>query len=184
MTSRTATFSDLLIAVAGWALAVCAAWAALIVLAALVEAATGGRWRATTWVGCPPALRRTLLALLGVALASAPAQVSAQVTASALGAGSGAGSGAATGVRRSPPELALPVPSRPSGGLRAGHPVVVRPGDSLWRLAAARLPSTATAAEVCALVERLHADNRDVIGPDPDLIRPGQRLVAPPEHPS
>ena len=42
---------------------------------------------------------------------------------------------------------------------------------------------TADDAEVLSAVTRWHARNRHVIGPDPDLLHPGQRLV-PPHHPS
>jgi hypothetical protein len=148
-------FDDLLVAAATWLLAGCAVWAALIGLAALVEASTAGRLPATTWVGCPPALRRALLAGLGVVL------VTSQVPATAEQRG-------------------LPSPARPLGGRPVAQPrLVVRPGDALWRLAEDRLPPTATAAEVADLVLRLHRRNREVIGPDPDLIRPGERLVVP-----
>ncbi|GAB3656504.1 hypothetical protein GCM10027596_10780 [Nocardioides korecus] len=57
--------------------------------------------------------------------------------------------------------------------------VVVRPGDCLWDLAARRLPPGASRAEVAAAVRRLHALNHRLIGPDPDLLRPGQRLAVP-----
>jgi hypothetical protein len=59
---------------------------------------------------------------------------------------------------------------------------VVRPGDMLWRLAEDRLPGSAPAQAVATLVERLHRRNRAVIGPDPDLIRPGEHLVVPSLH--
>ena len=58
-------------------------------------------------------------------------------------------------------------------------PVVVAPGDTLWALAAASLPAGATPAEVQRQVETIHRVNRTVIGPDPDLIRPGQRIDVP-----
>ncbi|MGY1436186.1 transglycosylase family protein [Streptomyces reniochalinae] len=48
------------------------------------------------------------------------------------------------------------------------HRVTVRPGDSLSRIAAER--------DVPGGWTELYAHNRDVIGDDPDLIRPGQRL--------
>jgi nucleoid-associated protein YgaU len=57
--------------------------------------------------------------------------------------------------------------------------VVVRPGDSLWRIAQARLPSDADDAQVAAAVATLYAANRPVIGPDPDRLEPGQHLVFP-----
>ncbi|MFC8922745.1 LysM peptidoglycan-binding domain-containing protein [Cellulosimicrobium sp. NPDC057127] len=57
--------------------------------------------------------------------------------------------------------------------------VVVLRGDTLWAIAARALPADASDADVAAAVERWHAANVDVIGADPDLIRPGQVLVAP-----
>lgn len=56
---------------------------------------------------------------------------------------------------------------------------VVRPGDTLWGVAAAHLPAGATEAEVAAEWPRWWAANRDVVGPDPDLIHPGQVLQRP-----
>lgn len=61
-----------------------------------------------------------------------------------------------------------------------GAVVRVRPGDSLWRLAARRLAPDASTADLASYTRRVHACNRDVIGPDPDLLRPGQRLRLPP----
>lgn len=58
-------------------------------------------------------------------------------------------------------------------------PVVVRPGDSLWSIAAAHLPPDASATEITEGWHAWWATNRRVIGPDPDLIHPGQRLQPP-----
>lgn len=60
----------------------------------------------------------------------------------------------------------------------AGEVVVLR-GDTLWSIAARTLPADASDADVAAAVQRWHAANEAVIGGDPDLIRPGQVLVAP-----
>jgi nucleoid-associated protein YgaU len=57
--------------------------------------------------------------------------------------------------------------------------VVVRPGDSLWRIAAAHLPPGAGPADVAAAWPAWYAANRATIGTDPGLIRPGQVLTAP-----
>lgn len=66
----------------------------------------------------------------------------------------------------------------------AGHParperVTVRAGDSLWAIAARSLGPHATDPAVAATWPRWWAGNRSVIGPDPDLLRPGQRLQPP-----
>ncbi len=57
--------------------------------------------------------------------------------------------------------------------------VLVAPGDTLWSIAASHLPPGASDADVAAAVHRWYAANREVVGADPDLIRPGQRLEAP-----
>jgi hypothetical protein len=75
-----------------------------------------------------------------------------------------------------PVALVSPPPRRhvsPAAG------IVVRAGDSLWTLAARRLGPGASAAEIAVAWPRLYAANRAVIGTDPDLIHPGQRLVPP-----
>ena len=70
-----------------------------------------------------------------------------------------------------------------AGGVRAtagpGH--VVAPGDTLWSIAARRLRRSASPALIAATWPRWYAANRPRVGPDPAVIRPGQRLVAPKE---
>ena len=161
------TFDDLLVTLAEWLLLGCAAWVTAIGVAALVEAASRGRLPATTWVGCPRAVRRLLLGGLGVALAVSP------------------GAAFATGSSREPagppPDLGLPVPAR-TVSREAPHPthrIEVRAGDCLWNLARSRLPAGASPAQVAALADATYRRNRGVIGDDPDLVRPGQQLVLP-----
>lgn len=60
-------------------------------------------------------------------------------------------------------------------------PVIVRRGDTLWDIAARHLGEGATDAQIARVWPRWWAANREVIGPDPDLILPGTRLV-PPDH--
>lgn len=57
--------------------------------------------------------------------------------------------------------------------------VVVHRGDSLWSIARRHLGPGATDAEVAAVWPHWYAANRTVIGPDPDLLLPGQVLHAP-----
>ncbi|WP_457206939.1 LysM peptidoglycan-binding domain-containing protein, partial [Nocardioides sp. P5_C9_2] len=80
-----------------------------------------------------------------------------------------------------PPHVA-PAPSRrtPVAAAPRGDEVIVRAGDSLWSLAAARLPATAGPGEVEDAWRAVYAANRAEIGADPGLIRPGQRLHLPP----
>lgn len=127
----------------------------------------------------------------------ATAAVDRRDAAPVLDALPGALGGAARGVDGAPDtdDLAdlldgLPLPDRPgtdgpaavppaaapteTSGTTAHH--VVRAGDTLWAVAAAGLPRDAAAADVLAATRRLHALNRDVVGDDPDLVLPGQRL--------
>ena len=80
-----------------------------------------------------------------------------------------------------------PLPQQPSGSnLVTGTPrpdpghVVVSAGDTLWSLAGEQLGPLAGDAEIAALWPRWYEANRDTIGPDPGLIRPGQVLTVPP----
>ncbi|HYN74665.1 MAG TPA: LysM domain-containing protein [Candidatus Limnocylindria bacterium] len=55
----------------------------------------------------------------------------------------------------------------------------VAAGDSLWSIAARHLPPGADASAVARAWPRWWHANRDVIGADPGLIRPGQELRRP-----
>lgn len=160
----TGAFDDLLVAGAAWAMVVAAGWAGAVLTAAVLEAVSSGRYTLTTRLGCPAVARRALLSALGVVLAGGGAVVAAPVSAT-------------PGASVRP----LPVPARPTGSAHVQPQlhVEVRPGDSLWRLNRQRAPRAAT-RDLARLVERTYRTNRPVIGPDPDLIRPGQRLVLPP----
>jgi nucleoid-associated protein YgaU len=57
--------------------------------------------------------------------------------------------------------------------------ITVRPGDSLWRIAARALPRDTAPAVVERSWHRWYAANRGVIGADPNLIQPGQQLTPP-----
>ncbi|MGH3316663.1 MAG: LysM peptidoglycan-binding domain-containing protein [Nocardioidaceae bacterium] len=83
----------------------------------------------------------------------------------------------------------LPVPDRPWGTRAAPRTtrsepehVRVRRGDSLWTIAAqhpADRASPPSQTEIAAAWPRWFDLNRTRIGDDPDLIRPGTRLVVP-----
>jgi hypothetical protein len=73
-------------------------------------------------------------------------------------------------------------------GLRAGATreplVVVEPGDTLWAIAADHVADDRTGSdpsdgEIAAAVTRWHDANRQVLGTNPDLIRPGTVLHQP-----
>jgi nucleoid-associated protein YgaU len=77
-----------------------------------------------------------------------------------------------------PRDARPPREARPVGG----RTVVVRPGDSLWAIARRDVGPSATATQVAAEWPRWWTANRRVIGRNPDVIRPGQRLVPPTEQ--
>ena len=80
-----------------------------------------------------------------------------------------------------------PLPPAPvGGGLLTGVPrpdpdrVVVASGDTLWSLAGRQLGPLAADSEIAAHWPRWYELNKDLIGPDPGLIHPGQVLAVPP----
>jgi hypothetical protein len=69
------------------------------------------------------------------------------------------------------------VPDWPAEQTASAHVVV--PGDCLWDIASGRLGAAPTDAEIAAAVPAWWSVNAEVIGPDPDLILPGQVLRPP-----
>lgn len=67
----------------------------------------------------------------------------------------------------------------PARSAPTAHEHVVRRGESLWTIAAGHLHPGASTADIDAEWRRWYAANRAVIGEDPDLILPGQRLSVP-----
>jgi nucleoid-associated protein YgaU len=65
----------------------------------------------------------------------------------------------------------------------SGGDVIVRSGDTLWKIAARHLGPTASVEATVTAWHQWYAVNRLVVGADPDLIHPGQRL-RPPAHPA
>ena len=116
--------------------------------------------------------------------ATPPARTGPSATPSTGAPGSGSAGSTRSGGSHGPADAGSASPE-PAPGSAEGDPaagltrVVVRPGDCLWDIAVRRLPPGASRAEVAATVTRLHALNRRLIGPDPDLLRPGQRLAVP-----
>ncbi len=85
-------------------------------------------------------------------------------------------------VVRAQPDVRLLSPAPRAGTARdAPLEVVVRRGDSLWAIAARHLGPDASDAEIARAWPAWFEANRDAVGDDPDLLRPGQLLRAP--HP-
>lgn len=66
-----------------------------------------------------------------------------------------------------------------SRGTAEPDAVVVRAGDTLWHIAARHLGDDADAAAIAEAWPHWYETNRAVIGPDPDYLLPGTRLVPP-----
>jgi nucleoid-associated protein YgaU len=154
-----ATTDEALVHLCLAALVVAAAWAWLQIVAGVADA----------WRGAAPGrgvLRRLAVAACGAALVG-----------SLAGPAVAAPAGPTTHSRVSDPLAGLPLPERAEGGT---HPapgrVVVRTGDTLWGLAAEDLGRLATPRAITEHWHHLYAVNRAAIGPDPDLILPGQVL--------
>ena len=167
----------------------CTTWAWLALTATVLEAARGvdparrGPWH------LPRGVRRCVLAACGLALATG--------TSPAL----------ADGLGHHPHQdhhhhdhhhhdhhvhgaaqlIGLPLPDRAALPARGpGHrPQVVEvvPGDTLWAIAVRDLAADASDALIGARWQAIYAANRAVVGPDPDVIEPGQRLRLPRTHP-
>jgi hypothetical protein len=166
-----------LVDASAWVVVACASWAWLAVTVTVSEAWRGsGRAPGRLW-HLPPGVRRLVLAACGVALASA---VSAPAhAADGTDHGQTQGVGLLSG---------LPLPDRAvaphqAGSPRPPHPwprtVTVRPGDTLWSIAARVLPDGASDRAVAARWHAIYAANRPRIGRDPDVIEPGQHLHLP-----
>jgi nucleoid-associated protein YgaU len=81
----------------------------------------------------------------------------------------------------------LPFPDRPhsdpdrpaASQQRINRIVIVQPGDTLWAIARRSLPEGASDAKIARACGLWFAANRAVIGHNPNLIIPAQRLHAP-----
>lgn len=139
-----------------------------------------GEQRPDRIAGVPASVRRLVLRACGVAVAGGLAGGLALAPA-------GATPGSLERDRPSTPSTSVAYsPALTTAAVAASVPEdrrVVRPGDSLWRIAEAellrRLGHDPSVAEVAAYWPRIHAANRALIGPDPDLVRPGVPLVLP-----
>jgi len=152
----------------GCAVAVAAATCWLWVVATVVTT-DALRGLARVRRGIPLVVRTALLVLGGAAIA---AGLASPVVATGQGP---AGPQVLAGLRL-PERIAVGpvVAARAPVGSPAVTAVRVVAGDTLWDIATRRLGAGASWPAIYAL-------NRDVIGPDPGVITPGQRLVLPSE---
>lgn len=171
----SAQFSDLLVALCAAGLLLALAWLWVVTTVTVGELLNG---RLRTGGG---ATRRLVLLACGAAMlagASAPASATGGDGASVLAGLSlperSVASTSAPARHPDPPAAATPSPT----AVTAGHQDnvhVVRPGESLWSIAA----SHTHPSDVDARWRAIWLANRDLIGPDPDLILPGQQLRLP-----
>jgi hypothetical protein len=154
-----------------FAAALALAWAwlllggAVVAVDALRRGDAVARAGGSPGLGCPRWVRTLVLAALGLAVSTGPALADAP----------GAVPTPAAGL------AGLGLPDRTVASPDAGPSrrlVRVRPGDTLWAIAARQLPSTAADAAVDRAWRRLAAVNHDRVG-DPDLIFPGSVLRVP-----
>lgn len=170
-------FDEALTALCALAACGCAGWLALVSSAVVLEAlvAKPARRRHTAW--CPATVRRLILGACGVAL-------TAGLTTTPAAADSAGSAGAPATVGRAL-VTGLMIPDRTVDRSRAAmapdRPAVVqvRPGDSLWSLAAEALGPAATDTEIAVAWHSIHLANVGRIGTDPDLIFPGTVLQLP-----
>jgi nucleoid-associated protein YgaU len=168
-----------------------AAWLAvglLADLAAQLPGAVGSAARRVRARILPRLVQRVVAGALGVGIVAGPAVAAANPP-------QPAGPTRAVPAPAWPTDNPIPVPLWPTDSVRsesaatpksdgaAPHSgsgsVRVRPGDTLWAIAARSLSGRRTPDRIAAAWPRWWAANRSVIGPDPDLVRPGQVLTAP-----
>jgi nucleoid-associated protein YgaU len=127
----------------------------------------------------PATVRRCLEALLGISVAAVPviAPVGPWVGAAMADQPRPAPTWSAPSLDRpvvSPPRTSRARPIRSTG-------YVVRTGDCLWTIAAQHTRSRSSSVDIAATWPQWYAANERVIGPNPNLIRPGQHLAVPTE---
>jgi nucleoid-associated protein YgaU len=177
------------------------AWGAVglaLTAATALPGVLGGAARLLQYVVLPAGARRSAAVALGIGLGVAapllgtatglPVLTSAAAATSESAvpdwpAASPASSAAVPALPSPAPQTAEVVPDWPAGPDVSGAHVVVR-GDCLWHIATGHLldqlgrpPSD---GEVATEVRAWWTANADVIGPDPDLLLPGQVLRPPP----
>lgn len=202
---------ELVVVGSGAVLAAWLGLSALVASLCLGARAAGHAWRGgERLVGrvAPPVIRRTLsvtiaagiglgsalgaqaapppAAAVGVVVQQAPGDLGWPVTdpgtaPSAPPADPGTAPGSTPAAPEPAPATLTPAVTAASGA-GAARQVVVQPGDTLWGIARRHLPEGASQAQVAAAWPAWYEANRETVGPDPDLIRPGQVLLVPVEQ--
>lgn len=169
------TFADCVMALALAVLGVTLAWLSLTVTVCLVAEAVGscsGLVERAAAALAPRTVRLLVRTVCGVAVAAPLGAVPA---------------GAAELPLPDRPDVTTQTPQMTQTASQTLHrpttsaTVVVRPGDSLWSIAADHLPPDAPAARIATAWPQWYTANRERIGHDPHLIHPGTRLLLPPD---
>lgn len=165
-------FAALLAPVCAVAFLAAAGWLWALTTVTVIEVLRGRASRSGAGVA-----RRLVLLACGVAVVTG--------TAAPVAAAGGGDQGSVAGLRLpdrpvgAPHAMTVDRPAAPAGrAARSADPVVhvVRPGESLWSLAE---QVSGPGADLDAAWRAIWAANREVVGDDPDLILPGQRLRLP-----
>lgn len=168
-------------------LAAAGAWTQWCLVLLLTATARAGGAQARFAVRIAPAAwRASATACLGLAV-TVPGTSTTSTASTAAILGTAVAAGVAADDEWAGRLDGLPLPDRPIGGVRqrvragpAGAAVVtVRTGDTLWGIAASTVPAAATDARVDHTWRAWYAANRRTVGPDPDLLLPGQHLTPP-----
>ncbi len=175
------------LALLAWLLAGWLLLTVLLTLAGRLPGLAGLACTAVTRRIAPATVRRAVEVALGLTVA---AGVLGASPASAAGTGPAAPPAAAVAASLdwtapAPPasDLDWPAPAASAPAPAAQQAVVVRPGDTLWDLAERSLRAAGDAEptdrEVARAWPAWWAANRDAVGDDPDLLRPGTSLAPP-----
>ena len=187
-TADTAGPDALILSAAGVAAWAVWSWGALGLVLTAASALPGGLGDAAgvaLHIALPAGARRSAALALGLGLAVAGPLIAPGAPATPLSTAAAVAGSPLVPDWPAPPSLGGPAPDWPPAAPTAESRLVVR-GDCLWHIASERLLAghgrAPTDGEVAAATAAWWRANADVIGPDPDLLLPGQ-LLSPPDGP-
>jgi hypothetical protein len=174
------------VALLAWVLLLWLGATALLTVAGQLPGALGRGATVATRSIAPRAVRRAVELALGLSLAAGA--VAGPATAAPRAGADAAAAALAAAPSLDWPSAGAPAPTLVTAAAAAPRDlppagsaaVVVAPGDTLWSLAERALGPGATPEQVAAAWPTWWSANRDVVGPDPHLIHPGDRLTPPP----